>query len=76
MKVHQFVPVGSEVSLCVSLGLERILECKGKVVWVKRVPYAEDDQYTIGVSFDSKSLEQSEDFEDFLTWKLSEPSTA
>jgi len=73
MKVHQFVPVGSEVSLCVSLGLERILECKGKVVWVTRVPFAEDDQYTIGVSFDSKSLgDQHEDFEDFLTWKLSQ----
>ncbi len=71
LKAGRFFPVSSDLRVSIRLGAEIMLECKGKVMWVNRVPYAEDEQYQIGLAFDPKSLvAQGQDLKNFLNWNL------
>ena len=51
MRFSDYVPIGTELSLQIKLPSHEIIECLGKVVWIKKYPYS--DQYQAGVQFES-----------------------
>ena len=58
MRFNDYVPVGSELVLQIHLNKEKVIECVGKVVWVKKYPYS--DHYQAGLEFESpESLAES-----------------
>lgn len=47
---NDFVPLWTELTLRIQLAGERIVECKGCVVWVAKLPFM--DRYQIGLEFE------------------------
>ena len=47
--LYDFVPLGTELTLRIRLAVERIVEYAGRVVWVRKYPFA--DRYQAGLEF-------------------------
>ena len=53
--MYDFVPLGTELTLNIRLAVEKIVEYVGRVVWVRKYPFA--DRYQVGLEFsDEKSF--------------------
>lgn len=50
LRLHEFVALGTELVLNIHLTPDRMVECMGKVVWVRQLPYV--DQYQVGIEFE------------------------
>lgn len=73
LRSNRFFPVNSSVDLTIHLVPGKILTCSGQVMWISRVPFAEDEQYHLGVAFDEKFIAESQsDVSRFLNLKLSQ----
>ena len=51
MSFNDYVPIGTELSLQIQLSNGNVVECVGRIVWVKKYPYS--DHYQAGVQFES-----------------------
>ncbi len=51
INVSNFIPVNTEVTLSVQLTHEKVVECRGRVMWVEQLPHAE--RYQAGLKFES-----------------------
>ena len=51
LRVNEFIALGTELSVNISLPSNRVVECVGKVVWVQKLPYV--DQYQVGIEFEN-----------------------
>ena len=49
VRFGDFVSLGTEISVNVKLASVRMIECLGKVVWVKKFPFM--DRYEVGLEF-------------------------
>ena len=47
--VYEFLPLGTELTLRIRLAVEKIVEYVGRVVWVRKYPFA--DRYQAGLEF-------------------------
>src|SRR3989338_9314605 len=45
--MYEFVPLNAELTLQIHLALERVIEYVGRVVWIRKFPFA--DRYQAGV---------------------------
>lgn len=50
LRVNEFIALGEEISVNIQLSPKKMVEGVGKVVWVQKMPYA--DQYQIGLEFE------------------------
>ena len=46
---YDFLPLGTELTLHIRLAVEKIVEYVGRVVWVRKFPFA--DRYQVGLEF-------------------------
>ncbi len=46
---YDFLPLGTELTLQIRLAVEKIVEYVGRVVWVRKIPFA--DRYQVGLEF-------------------------
>lgn len=49
IRLNDFIPLMAEVSLQIQLSIEQIVDCAGRVVWVRKVPFS--DSYHAGLEF-------------------------
>lgn len=49
MRLGEFLPLGTEVTVDIKLRTGRVVECRGQIVWISQIPYS--DQYQAGVEF-------------------------
>ncbi|MCA9399822.1 MAG: PilZ domain-containing protein, partial [Candidatus Omnitrophica bacterium] len=49
MKYHDFIPLGTELTVNVPTESNKIVECQGKVMWASKMPLT--DWYEIGLKF-------------------------
>lgn len=47
--MYDFLPMGTELTLRICLAVEKIVEYVGRVVWVRKYPFA--DRYQVGLEF-------------------------
>lgn len=47
--MYEFVPLNTELTLRIRLAMERVIEYVGRVVWVRKFPFA--DRYQVGLEF-------------------------
>lgn len=71
-RFNDFVPLGKEMSFTIPLASERVLEVRGKVVWVNKERF--EDAYSVGVKFllDNEDIQAKADLNSFVT--SSQPS--
>lgn len=64
--VYNFVPLGAALTLQIRLAVERIVEYAGRVVWVRKFPFA--DRYQVGLEFseDKSFLASKRQLHDFI----------
>ena len=58
LKTDQFLPLNADMILNFRLSTDEPVSVNGKVVWVQKVPHAEN--YHVGVQFDHSSLQDSQ----------------
>ena len=46
---YDFLPLGTELTLQIRLAVEKIVEYVGRVVWIRKFPFA--DRYQVGLEF-------------------------
>ena len=51
LRVNEFIALGEEISVNIQLSPKKMVEGVGKVVWVQKMPYA--DQYQVGLEFEN-----------------------
>lgn len=51
VRFNEFVPLGTELIMSITLASNRVVECIGKVVWVKQIPFTE--HYQVGLEFEN-----------------------
>ena len=49
LRVYDFIPLGTELTLEVQLSSNRMVSCEGQVVWVEKIAFGDD--YRIGLKF-------------------------
>lgn len=49
LNIAQFLPLNAEIPLQIKLDAERIFECRGRVMWIQRIPFSE--RYQAGLEF-------------------------
>jgi len=55
---EEFITVGTEMILQITMDIEQVIECSGHVVWVRKLPFM--DRYQIGLHFyEGESLLES-----------------
>jgi c-di-GMP-binding flagellar brake protein YcgR len=47
--MYDFLPLGTELTMRICLAVEKIVEYVGRVVWVRKYPFA--DRYRVGLEF-------------------------
>ena len=47
--VYDFVPVNTELTLQIRVAVEKVIEYVGRVVWIRKFPFA--DRYQVGLEF-------------------------
>lgn len=47
--MYDFLPLNTEVTLQVRLAVEKVIEYVGRVVWIRKFPFA--DRYQVGLEF-------------------------
>ncbi len=47
--MYDFLPLNTEVTLKIRLAVERVVEYIGRVVWIRKFPFAE--RYQVGLEF-------------------------
>src|SRR3989338_89666 len=52
--MYDFLPLDAEVTLHVRLAIEKVVEYVGRVVWVRKYPFA--DRYRVGLEFSGDNL--------------------
>ena len=55
LSLNDFVPLGTEMELKVTLRTGAVLDCQGKVVWVRQVPFS--DRYQAGLEFIAEQMD-------------------
>ena len=50
LRFNDYVPLGTELLLTISLAKQATIECSGVVVWAKKYPY--NDAYQAGIQFE------------------------
>jgi hypothetical protein len=49
VNLNMFVPLNAELNIQIQLGLEKVVACSGRVVWIRKVPFSE--RYQAGLKF-------------------------
>ncbi len=64
--MYEFVPLNTELTLQIRLALERVIEYVGRVVWIRKFPFA--DRYQVGLEFsgDKTFLAAKRQLHDFI----------
>jgi len=49
LNITHFLPLNTEILLRIKLNSARIVECRGRVMWIQRIPFSE--RYQVGLEF-------------------------
>ena len=49
LNINNFLPLNTEISLQINLSPARVVECRGRVLWIQRIPFSE--RYQAGLEF-------------------------
>lgn len=49
IRLNDFIPLAAELPLQIQLTIEQAVDCVGRVVWVRKVPFS--DSYHVGLEF-------------------------
>jgi hypothetical protein len=61
------IDVGKRLDMTITLPRGRFIECRGLVVWTKKLPAASEARYDIGIAFYEMTDEDREHLASYLT---------
>lgn len=56
LNIFEFLPLNSNIFLSIAQSSNRILDCKGRVAWIRKLD-SMDEGYQLGVKFDDIQVE-------------------
>lgn len=64
--IYDFLPLNAEVTLRIRLAVERVIEYAGRVVWIRKFPFAERYQAGLEFSKEKSFLASKRELHEFI----------